>query len=149
MSGAHMIDVGDKAETVRTAVAEAIVSTRADVIERVRTGTVQKGDPLRVAEVAGLMGVKRTAELLPLCHPIGLNGADLVVAIRDDTSLRVEVSARTYARTGVEMEVLTAASIAALTLYDMLKMYDPAIVIGPVRLLEKTGGKSGNWHAPG
>lgn len=143
-----MVDVGDKPVTVRTATAEAILTTRADVIDRIRAGGVAKGDPLRVSEVAGLMGMKRTPDLLPLCHPIGLNGAEVRSEVASDTTLRVLVSARTSDRTGVEMEVLTGASIAALCLYDMLKMYDPAMVIGPVRLLEKTGGKSGDWKAP-
>ena len=144
-----MVDVGDKPVTVRTAVAEARLTTRVDVIDRIRAGEVAKGNPLQVSEVAGLMGIKRTADLLPLCHPIGVNGAEVKVTVESDTSLRVIVSARTHDRTGVEMEVLTGASVAALCLYDMLKMYDPAIVIGSLRLLEKTGGKSGDWRAPG
>jgi cyclic pyranopterin phosphate synthase len=145
---ARMIDVGDKPVTVRTAVAEALLTTRPDVIELVRGGLVEKGNPLRVAEVAGLMGLKRTPELLPLCHPIATSGAEVRASIASETTLHVLVTARTHDRTGVEMEVLTGASVAALCLYDMLKMYDPAMVIGPVRLLEKTGGKHGDWRAP-
>jgi cyclic pyranopterin phosphate synthase len=143
-----MVDVGDKPVTVRTAIAEALLTTQLEVIARVRAGEVAKGNPLAVSEVAGLMGLKRTPDLLPLCHPIGVNGADVKVSVVSDTSIRVVVSARTSDRTGVEMEVLTGASLAALCVYDMLKMYDPAIVIGPIRLLEKTGGKSGDWRAP-
>lgn len=144
-TGARMVEVGEKAITARFAVAEAWLTLRSDVVERVRAGQVEKGDALRVAEVAGLMGLKRTADLLPMCHPIPVSGAELRAEIVDATRLRVTARARTLDRTGVEMEVLTAASVAALTLYDLLKMYDPAIEIGPVRLLEKDGGKHGHW----
>ena len=149
MSGsARMIDVGAKPETDRSATAEAIVTTLAEVIARVRAGTVEKGDVLRVSEVAGLQGMKRTADLLPLCHPISINGAEVIASVASDTTIRIVVTARTHDRTGVEMEALVAASTAALCVHDMLKHYDPAIVIGPIRLLEKTGGKSGRWVAP-
>ena len=148
-AGARMVEVGDKPVTHRTALAEAWLTTRPDVVERVRALEVEKGDALRVAEVAGLMAMKRTADLLPMCHPLPLSGAELRAEIAGDEKLRVTARARTNDRTGVEMEVLTAASVAALTLYDLLKMYDPAIVIGPVRLLEKEGGKSGRWTAEG
>ncbi len=144
----RIIDVADKSPTDRTARAEALLTTLPEVIDRVRAGEVSKGDVLRAAEVAGLFAMKRTADLLPMCHPLPLSGADVQAAIDGPTTLRVEASARTLDRTGVEMEVLTAASIAALTLYDMLKKYDPAIVVGPIRLLEKTGGKSGRWTPP-
>jgi cyclic pyranopterin phosphate synthase len=148
-TGATMVDVGDKAPTIRSARAEARVQALPEVVARVREGRVAKGDPLRVAEVAGLFALKRTSDLLPMCHPIGLNGAEVRAEIAAADALLVTVTARTFDRTGVEMEVLTAASVAALTLYDMLKMYDPAMVIGPVRLLEKSGGKHGDWRAPG
>jgi len=144
----RIIDVADKAPTDRTARAEAILTTLPEAIARVRAGEVSKGDVLRAAEVAGLFAMKRTADLLPMCHPLPLSGADVKASIDGPTTLRVEAAARTLDRTGVEMEVLTAASIAALTLYDMLKKYDPAIVVGPIRLLEKTGGKSGRWTPP-
>lgn len=147
-SGARMVEVGDKPVTSRTATAEAWLTTRVDVVDRVRELKVEKGDALRVAEVAGLMAMKRTADLLPMCHPLPLSGAELQAEIVGDDQLRVTAKARTRDRTGVEMEVLTAASVAALTLYDLLKMYDPAMVIGPVRLLEKDGGKHGHWTAP-
>ena len=145
-AGARMIDVGAKAPTDRTATAEARLTTRPDVIDRVRAGGVEKGDPLRISEVAGIQGMKKTADLLPLCHPIGINGAEVHAEIESDRTLRVVATARTHDRTGVEMEALTGVSIAALCLYDMLKRYDPAIVVGPIRLLEKTGGKSGVWQ---
>jgi cyclic pyranopterin phosphate synthase len=144
----RIIDVADKAPTDRTARAEAIVTTTREVVDRVRTGEVSKGDVLRTAEVAGLFAMKRTSDLLPMCHPLPLSGADVQASVAGETTLRVEACARTLDRTGVEMEVLTAASIAALTLYDMLKKYDAAIVVGPIRLLEKTGGKSGRWTPP-
>lgn len=147
-SGAIMIEVGDKAATTRIAVAEAWLTTREDVIAKVREGSVEKGDALRVSEVAALFALKRTPDLLPMCHPISSTGAQIRAEIASPTQLRVVASARTHDRTGIEMEVLTAASIGALTLYDMLKRYDPAMVIGPVRLLEKTGGKHGHWRAP-
>lgn len=147
-TGARMVEVGDKPVTSRTAVAEAWLTTRPDVIERVSARRVEKGDALRVAEIAGLMAMKRTADLLPMCHPLPLSGAELTAQVAGDDRLHVTAKARTKDRTGVEMEVLTAASVAALTLYDLLKMYDPAMVIGPVRLVEKDGGKSGHWTAP-
>src|SRR5689334_3397905 len=120
-AGAHMVDVGEKAITRRTAVAEAFITMRADVVARVRAGQVAKGDPLRTCEVAGLFALKKTPDLLPMCHPIPVSGADLRAEVASDTQLRVVASASTLDRTGVEMEVLTAASIAALTLFDMLK----------------------------
>ena len=144
---ATMVEVGDKPVTERTARAEAFVTTRPEVVERVRAGQVEKGDALRVAEVAGLMALKRTAELLPMCHPLPFSGARITATIEGPDQLRVESFARTRDRTGVEMEVLTAASVAALCLYDLLKMYDPAMTIGPVRLLEHVGVTSGRWSA--
>jgi len=147
-TGARMVEVGDKPVTARTAVAEAWLTTRPDVVARVKALEVEKGDALRVAEVAGLMAMKRTADLLPMCHPLPLSGAEITASVAGEDRLHVVAKARTRDRTGVEMEVLTAASVAALTLYDLLKMYDPAMVIGPVRLLEKHGGKSGHWTAP-
>jgi cyclic pyranopterin monophosphate synthase len=144
--GATMVDVGGKAPTVRTATAEAWLTALPEVVERVRSGGVAKGDVLRVSEVAGLFAAKRTPALLPMCHPIALSGAEVRAEVVGERQLRIVATARTLDRTGVEMEVLTAASVAALTVYDMLKAYDPAMVIGPVRLLEKTGGKHGDWR---
>lgn len=146
--GTGMVDVGDKEVTRREAVAEAVVTTRVDVIARVRAGAVPKGDVLRSAETAGLFALKRTPDLLPHCHPIALRGGGLVAEVVGDDRLRFVARARADDRTGVEMEVLTAATVAALTAYDMLKMFDPEMVIGPVRLLEKSGGKSGHWVRP-
>lgn len=146
--GSVMVDVGAKEPTRRTATAEAFLTTRPDVVTRVVEGGVAKGDPLRAAEIAGLFGIKRTPDLLPMCHPIPVSGAEVQVTIVGANQLRVVARATTLDRTGIEMEVLTAASIAALTLYDMLKAYDPGMRIGPVRVLEKTGGKTGDWTAP-
>lgn len=147
--GSRMVDVGDKAVTRREARACARVQTTAEVLARVREGRVPKGDVLRTAETAGLLGLKRTPDLLPFCHPIALRGASLAVTFASDDTLEITATARADDRTGVEMEVLTAVSVAALCVYDMLKMFDPAMVIGPIRLLEKSGGKSGEWVAPG
>ena len=140
-----MVDVGSKDPTTRIAVAEAIVRLTPSVAEAMDAG-VRKGDPLRVAELAGIMGAKKTSELIPLCHPLPLDGAEVELE-RDGTTVRITARCRTHARTGVEMEAMTAASVAALTLYDMLKGTDKGIVIESVRLLSKEGGKSGAWSA--
>jgi cyclic pyranopterin phosphate synthase len=143
----RMVDVSDKPPTARRAVAEAEVTVEQDTISLVVDGGGPKGDVLTVAEIAGVMGGKRTAELIPLCHPIPLT--DLVVEVRPDRAagaLRIRATAATVAATGVEMEALTAASIAALTVYDMVKGVDRSAEIRHVRLVEKTGGKSGEWR---
>ncbi len=144
-----MVDVSEKPATARRAVAEAFVSVEQETLTAIIDGQVGKGDVLTVAEMAGVMGGKRTAELIPLCHPIPLT--DLVVEITPERStggLRIRATAATVAPTGVEMEALTAASIAALTVYDMVKGVDRAAHIREVRLLEKSGGKSGEWRRP-
>ena len=143
----RMVDVSEKPPTARRAVAEAEVLVEQDTISLVVDGGGPKGDVLTVAELAGVMGGKRTAELIPLCHPIPLT--DLVVEVKPDRaagSLRVRATAATVAATGVEMEALTAASVAALTVYDMVKGVDRSAEIRHVRLIEKTGGKSGEWR---
>ncbi len=145
----RMVDVGAKPPTARRAVAEAEVVLSQDTLSLVIDGDAPKGDVFTVAELAGVMGGKRTAELIPLCHPIPLT--DLVVEVTPDrgaSSLRVRATAATVAPTGVEMEALTAASVAALTVYDMVKGVDRGAEIRNVRLLEKSGGKSGEWHRP-
>ena len=144
-----MVDVSDKPATARRAVAEAFVSVEQETLTAIIDGQVGKGDVLTVAEMAGVMGGKRTSELIPLCHPIPLT--DLVVEITPERStggLRIRATAATVAATGVEMEALTAASIAALTVYDMVKGVDRGAHIRDVRLLEKSGGKSGEWRRP-
>ena len=145
----RMVDVGAKPVTARRAVAEAEVAVSPETMSMVIDGGGSKGDVLTVAEVAGVMGGKRTAELIPLCHPIPLT--DLVVSVTPDRAagvLRVRAEAATTAQTGVEMEALTAASVAALTVYDMVKGVERGVEIRGLRLLSKTGGKSGDWHRP-
>jgi len=145
----RMVDVSDKPATVRRAVAEAFVTLEQETMTLIIDGQMTKGDVLTVAEMAGVMGGKKTAELIPLCHPIPLT--DLVVEITPDRSaggLRIRATAATVAPTGVEMEALTAATVAALTVYDMVKSADRSAAIRDVQLLEKSGGKSGEWRRP-
>lgn len=145
----RMVDVSDKPSTARRAVAEALVSVSPETMSMVIDGGGSKGDVLGVAELAGVMGGKRTSELIPLCHPLALT--DLVVAVTPDRAagvLRVRAEAATTGPTGVEMEALTAASVAALTIYDMVKGVERGVEIRGVRLISKTGGKSGEWHRP-
>ena len=139
-----MVDTSAKEATVRRAVASARVLMSPGTVEAVRARRTPKGDPLETARVAGIMAAKRTAELIPLCHPLPLTHVD-VRAELDDEGVRIEAEAATTAQTGVEMEALTAAAIAALTVYDMCKAVERGITITDVRLEEKTGGKSGAW----
>lgn len=145
---AHMVTVSAKAETQRGAVARAEVSLSKEGFVAVRDASGPKGDAVQVARLAGIQGTKRTAELIPLCHPLRITRV-AVEATLDEAQLRVifEVTVEAVDRTGVEMEALTGASIAALTLYDMIKAVDRSAVIGPIRLLEKWGGKSGHFKA--
>jgi len=140
-----MVDVGAKAATARTARAEARVRLSADAAAALRGATLAKGDALAAAQLAGIMAAKRTAELIPLAHPIPLGAVDVAFDWDSDTTLRIESRATTVGQTGVEMEAMVAASIAALTIYDMCKAVDKGIVVENVRLIEKTGGKSGDW----
>ena len=145
----RMVDVSAKPPTARRAVAEAEVVVSPETLSLVIDGGNAKGDVLTVAELAGVMGGKRTSDLIPLCHPIAL--MDLVVAITPDRAagvLRIRAEAATTGPTGVEMEALTAASVAALTVYDMVKGVERGVEIRGVRLVSKTGGKSGDWHRP-
>jgi len=146
---ARMVDVSAKAETVRTARAEALVVMQPATLELIVSGGSPKGDVLAVARVAGIMGAKRTSELIPLCHPLPLSGVTVDFEATGLGTLRVEAVARTTGTTGVEMEALTAVTIAALTVYDMCKAAEKGIRIEGVRLLEKQGGKSGPWTAGG
>jgi cyclic pyranopterin phosphate synthase len=147
---ARMVDVGPKPQSERTAVAEGAVTMSHEAFGQVRAQAIAKGDVLAVAEVAGTMAAKRTGELIPLCHPLGL---DLVrVEARLDPELpgvRITALAKTTGRTGVEMEALTAVSVACLTVYDMVKAVDRAMSIGEVRLVSKTGGTRGDWRRSG
>jgi cyclic pyranopterin phosphate synthase len=147
---ARMVDVSDKAETARVAVAEGAVVMAPETLALVTGGRVQKGDVPGVARLAGIMAAKRTAELIPLCHPLPLSKATVdLVADPALPGLRITAEVRTTGRTGVEMEALTAVSVAALTVYDMLKAVDRGMVITAVRLMLKDGGKSGRYEAPG
>jgi cyclic pyranopterin monophosphate synthase len=139
-----MVDTGAKAQTARRAVASARVLMSAETVEAVRRHRTPKGDPLETARIAGIMAAKRTAELIPLCHPLPLTHADVRAELRED-GVHIEAEAATTAQTGVEMEALTAAAVAALTVYDMCKAVEKGIQITDLRLEEKTGGKSGTW----
>jgi cyclic pyranopterin phosphate synthase len=141
---ARMVDVTGKDETVRVARAEGLVEMSAETVKLLRDGTMPKGNPLEVARIAGIQAGKKTSELIPLCHPLPLTHLDVSIEVID-SGARIEATARTKAETGVEMEALTAVSVAALTLYDMCKAVEKGISLGPIRLLEKSGGKSGHW----
>jgi len=147
---AAMVDVADKAVTSRTAVAAGEVIMQPATLAAIRDGSVPKGDVLAAARIAGIMAAKRTSDLIPLCHPLLLSKVTVDFTI-DDAGNRVLITAlvRCNGQTGVEMEALTAVSVAALTIYDMAKALDKAMTIGNVRLLEKQGGKSGDWQRPG
>jgi cyclic pyranopterin phosphate synthase len=140
-----MVDPTAKAQTARRAVASARVLMSAETVAALRAGRTPKGDPLEAARIAGIMAAKRTADLIPLCHPLPLTHADVRAELRDD-GVYLEAEAATTAQTGVEMEALTAAAVAALTVYDMCKAIEKGIEITDVRLEEKTGGKSGTWR---
>ena len=141
---AAMVDVGAKQTSARRAVASARVLMSKETVEAVRARRTPKGDPLEVARLAGIMAAKRTAELIPLCHPLALTHVEVRAELADD-GVRLEAEAATTAQTGVEMEALTAAAVAALTVYDMCKAIDKGMTINDLRLEEKTGGKSGDW----
>ena len=143
---ARMVDVSAKAVTAREAVASGRIDMSGEAAAAIAQGLVKKGDVLAVARVAGIMAAKRTADLIPLCHPIALSAVTVDFDL-DESGVSATATARTAGQTGVEVDALTAASIALLTVYDMAKALDKAMVIGNVRLIAKTGGKSGDWHA--
>lgn len=143
---AHMVDVSAKAETVREAVAEGRITMSADALTAIKEGTAKKGDVLATARIAGIMAAKKTPELIPLCHPLMLSKVS-VDFVFDDDGIRVTTLVRLTGQTGVEMEAMTAASVALLTIYDMAKAMDKGMVISGIRLLSKSGGKSGEWRA--
>jgi len=142
---ARMVDVGGKAVTRREAVARGTITIAPDALALIRSGRIAKGDPLHTARLAGIMAAKRTADLIPLCHPLPLSHVDVDLLARDD-GYDIEAVARTTAQTGVEMEALTAVAVAALTVYDMVKAVDKTMVIGEIRLMRKTGGRSGAYR---
>lgn len=145
---AHMVDVGEKAETTRVAVAEGFVKMKPETLTLIRDGNAKKGDVIGTARLAGIMAAKQTSNLIPLCHPLLLT--KILVDITEDDALpglRVQATVKLSGKTGVEMEALTAVSVACLTIYDMAKAADKGMEIGSIRLLEKTGGKSGHYKA--
>ncbi|MEM7191319.1 MAG: cyclic pyranopterin monophosphate synthase MoaC [Pseudomonadota bacterium] len=146
---AHMVDVSDKTVTSRLAVAEGFVHMKPETLDMILDGTAPKGDVLATARIAGIMGAKRTSDLIPLCHPLALSKVTVsFTPDRERSCIRIEASAKVDGKTGVEMEALTAVSVAALTLYDMCKAVDRAMRFSDIRLIEKTGGKSGTFQAP-
>jgi cyclic pyranopterin phosphate synthase len=147
---ARMVDVSDKSASLRIARAEAFVSMRPDTLELIAAGGHSKGDVLTVARIAGIQAAKHCADLIPLCHPLALSGIDVDIALdRDRNRVHITTACRVRGSTGVEMEALTAASVAALTIYDMCKAVDRGMTIEGVRLLHKSGGRSGDWDADG
>jgi cyclic pyranopterin phosphate synthase len=144
--GAHMVDVSAKADTAREAVAEGRIRLSAEALEAVRAGNMKKGDVLGTARIAGIMAAKKTSDLIPLCHPLMLSKISVEFEY-EATAVRVEARVTLNGPTGVEMEALTAVTVTLLTLYDMAKALDKSMVISDVRLLSKTGGKSGDWFA--
>jgi cyclic pyranopterin phosphate synthase len=146
---ATMVDVSGKEVTARAATASGTLTCRRETLQQVRAGTAPKGSVIATAELAGIMGAKRTAELIPLCHPLPLTKVDVRIEIDDALpGFRVGSEARTDGITGVEMEALTAVSVACLTLFDMLKAIDRTMVIGGIEVTAKSGGKSGDWQRP-
>jgi cyclic pyranopterin phosphate synthase len=143
---AHMVDVGDKAVTSRRAIATGHIAVAVDALAAIRDGAAKKGDVLAVARVAGIMAAKKTAELIPLCHPLPLTRVTIDLEL-DGHGITATALAATDGKTGVEMEALTAVTVALLTIYDMAKAMDRGMTIGGIRLLEKAGGKSGEWRA--
>ncbi len=145
---ARMVDVSGKETTQRQAIARGLVHMQAETLARIEAGSAAKGDVLGVARLAGIMAAKRTADLIPLCHPLPLSAVELDLVCRvEPPGVEITATVRTTGRTGVEMEALTAVSVAALTIYDMAKAMDRGMQITDIRLIEKTGGKSGTWRA--
>jgi cyclic pyranopterin monophosphate synthase len=144
----RMVDVGSKAVSQRTAVAEGVIRMEPETLAVLEAGRSPKGEPLLVAQIAGIQAAKRTADLIPLCHPLPLTSVQVELGVdRDLPGVRVVARASVVGQTGVEMEALSAVSIALLTVYDMLKAVDKTMLIGGIRVLEKTGGRSGDWSA--
>ncbi|MFM7402699.1 MAG: cyclic pyranopterin monophosphate synthase MoaC [Erythrobacter sp.] len=147
---ARMVDVGGKPATARRAVASGRITMSAEALAAIRAGNAPKGDVLGTARIAGIMAAKRTGDLIPMCHPLGLEAVDIAFAYEDadgSSAIRVTATASLTGKTGVEMEAMTAASITLLTIYDMAKAIDKGMVISEVRLMAKSGGKSGDWTA--
>ena len=144
---ARMVDVTEKGETVRVATARGAVRMKPSTLELIEQGQVAKGDVLAVAQVAGIMAAKRTPDLIPMCHPLAITGVDMRLELnREESSVEISATVRLAGRTGVEMEALTAVSVAALTVYDMCKAVDREMIIDQIRLMHKAGGKSGEFR---
>lgn len=143
---ARMVDVSTKVETFRTAIATGQIDMQPETLERIKAGRIAKGDVLAVAQVAGIMAAKQTSSLIPMCHPLCLTNAELNFEIINPGRIQIEAIVKVTGKTGIEMEALTAVSVAALTIYDMCKAVDKTMVIGHICLLEKLGGKSGHYN---
>ncbi len=144
---AHMVDIGEKDITARRAIVKGCISMQTETLDLIKQGKHKKGDVLGIARTAGIMATKRTADLIPLCHPLALTHVSVDFEVNDQTSsIECTVSTETHGQTGVEMEALTGAQIALLTVYDMCKAVDRGMVISDIRLVEKSGGKSGHWQ---
>lgn len=141
---AHMVDVGEKEDTKRTAIARGKIWMKSETVERIRDGQIKKGDVLSVAQIGGIMGAKSTSQLIPMCHNLFLTGSDIRFQIHDD-GVQIEAKTSTVGKTGVEMEALTAVALAGLTIYDMCKAIDKEMKIGDIKLIKKTGGKSADY----
>jgi len=147
---AKMVDVSEKVDTVREAVAIGSVSMKKETLERIKEGTISKGDVLAVAQVGGIMGAKNTPQIIPMCHPIMISGCDISFRIDfENTKIEITATTKTVGKTGIEMEALTAVSTAALTIYDMCKAIDKEMVINNIMLIKKSGGKSGAFERKG
>lgn len=147
---AKMVDVSEKSDTVREATAVGSISMKRETIERIKEGSISKGDVLAVAQVGGIMGAKSTPQIIPMCHPIMISGCDISFKIDDENNkIHITGVAKTVGKTGIEMEALTAVSVAALTIYDMCKAIDKEMVINNIMLVKKTGGKSGLFERKG
>jgi len=144
---ARMVDVSDKAETARMAVARGRITMKAETFERIRSGLIAKGDVLAVAQVAGIMAAKQTSQIIPMCHPLLITGAKLRFNLVEPGEVNIEAIVKVNGKTGIEMEALTAVSVAALTIYDMCKAIDKTMTIGDIYLVEKQGGKSGHYRS--
>lgn len=141
---AHMVEVSEKEDTKRIAVATGVIKMKKETVDMIKDGLIRKGDVLSVAQIGGIMGAKKTSDLIPMCHNIFLTGADISFNILED-SIEIQSEVKTVGKTGVEMEALTAVSLAALTIYDMCKAVDKDMVIGDIKLIRKSGGKSGEY----
>jgi cyclic pyranopterin phosphate synthase len=147
---AKMVDVSEKRDTVREAVAVGSISMKRETLDRIKDGSISKGDVLAVAQVGGIMGAKSTPQIIPMCHPIMISGCDISFKIDlENTKIEITATTKTVGKTGIEMEALTAVSVAALTIYDMCKAIDKEMVINNIMLVKKTGGKSGVFERKG